>query len=496
MRFTLSRTSAIAILASCALAHAVGAQTAAPVPAPAPAPAAPAAPSPQPAPQAAPQSASLAGTAAASDAKVFPATLAGHAKLPALSLVAPPADAPRDLWISGKFTGKARNHKPMSVEGDVGPAYGAHKTGISLPFIGQPVQGMSGLAMNRAEDGSWYALTDNGFGSKINSPDAMLFFHRMKPDFDAGTVTREETVFLRDPDHKVPFRIANEGTDARYLTGADFDPESIQFLDGEIWIGDEFGPFILRVALDGRILSVHQTMLDGKPLTGPDTPGTVVPAQPGKDFRVQRSGGYEGMALQPGTDLLWAMLEKPVLGEDGQPEGSFLRVLTFDTGTANWTGDSHRFRLSEGATAIGDFNFIDDTRALVIERDNGEGDAARACAEGATDKSACYPQPARVKNIVLIDTAQTDADGTLRRIGQIDLLAIADPEGRALPGTAREDGTLAFPFFTIEDVARVDDTHILVANDNNLPYSGGREIGRAADNEFILLSVPELLSAR
>ena len=42
----------------------------------------------------------------------------------------------------------------------------------------------------------------------------------------------------------------------------------------------------------------------------------------------------------------------------------------------------------------------------------------------------------------------------------------------------------------------MDDTHILVANDNNLPYSGGREIGRAADNEFILLSVPELLSAR
>lgn len=120
----------------------------------------------------------------------------------------------------------------------------------------------------------------------------------------------------------------------------------------------------------------------------------------------------------------------------------------------------------------------------------------RACAEGAADQSACYPQPARVKNIVLIDTAQTDADGTLRRIGQIDLLAIADPDGRALPGTAREDGTLAFPFFTIEDVARVDDTHILVANDNNLPYSGGREIGRAADNEFILLSVPELLSAR
>jgi hypothetical protein len=37
------------------------------------------------------------------------------------------------------------------------------------------------------------------------------------------TVEVKETIFLRDPDFKVPFRIAYEGTDARYLTGADFD---------------------------------------------------------------------------------------------------------------------------------------------------------------------------------------------------------------------------------------------------------------------------------
>ncbi|ABL72815.1 esterase-like activity of phytase family protein [Paracoccus denitrificans] len=428
--------------------------------------------------------------------EVFPSRLAGHAVLPAFTMIPPPADAPRDLWLSGRFTGAARNDAPMSVEGDTGPAYGSHKTGIALPFLGQPVQGMSGFAMNRAEDGSWFTLTDNGFGTKANSPDAMLFLHRMQPDFVAGTVERLETVFLRDPDRKVPFRIANETTESRYLTGADFDPESIQYLDGEIWIGDEFGPYILRVAMDGRVLSVHPTMLEGRALAGPDTPGVSVPAQPGRDFRVQRSGGYEGMALQPGTGLLWAMLEKPLLGDDGQPEGDFLRVMTFDTGKADWTGDSYRFKLSEGATAIGDFNFIDETRALVIERDNGEGDAARACPEGEADLSACYPLPARVKRVVLVDTASPDAEGYLRRIGHVDLLDIADPDGKALPDLSPEEGSFTFPFFTIEDVARVDDSHIMLANDNNLPFSGGRRIGAAADNEFILLSVPELLAAQ
>ena len=42
----------------------------------------------------------------------------------------------------------------------------------------------------------------------------------------------------------------------------------------------------------------------------------------------------------------------------------------------------------------------------------------------------------------------------------------------------------------------VDETHILVAVDNNLPFSSGRRLDRAADNELILLEVPELLDAR
>lgn len=441
----------------------------------------------------------FAATFPAAAETLYKSTLAGHVYIPALTLVTPPADAPQDAWVSGKFIGKTRNDMPMSVPGDVGKAYGSHPTGIALPFIGQPMQGMSGFAMNRAEDGSVFTLTDNGFGTKANSPDAMLFFHRMKPDFANGKIERAETVFLRDPDRKVPFHITYESTESRYLTGADFDPESIQYLNGEIWIGEEFGPYIIRATVDGRILAVYPTMLDGKALTGPDTPGTVVPAMAGKDYRVQRSGGYEGMALQPGTNLLWALLEKPIAGDDGKAEGNFLRIMTFDTGKAEWTGKSYKFKLAEGATAIGDFNFIDDTRAMIIERDNGEGDPSLACAEGAADKSACYPVPAKVKHIVLVDTSKVDADGYVERIGYIDLMDIDDPNKKAvLPTQAKRDltGKFTFPFFTIEDVMRVDDTHIMIANDNNLPFSGGREIGKAANNEFILLEVGDFLNAR
>ncbi|MFD2842283.1 hypothetical protein [Paracoccus cavernae] len=42
----------------------------------------------------------------------FPAKLAGHAALPALTLVAPPADAPRDALLAGKFTTPRATARP------------------------------------------------------------------------------------------------------------------------------------------------------------------------------------------------------------------------------------------------------------------------------------------------------------------------------------------------------------------------------------------------
>jgi len=42
----------------------------------------------------------------------------------------------------------------------------------------------------------------------------------------------------------------------------------------------------------------------------------------------------------------------------------------------------------------------------------------------------------------------------------------------------------------------VDATHIVVGNDNNLPFSSSREPNQADDNELVLLDVAEFLKAR
>ena len=419
---------------------------------------------------------------------VVPSTLVGHAFLPANTMSTPPADAPRDAWVSGKFTAGAdlRQMRPMQNMRD---------TGLALPFIGQPFQGISGYAFNRAEDDSIIALIDNGFGNKQNSPDALLSFTRLTPDFETGAATIHERIYLHDPDFTVPFKIAYEGTDSRYLTGADFDPESIQVVGDTVWIGEEFGPYLISATLDGRLTGVYPTMLDGAELRSPDHPALRIPASRGKDWVVPRSGGYEGLALTPDQSTLWGMLEKPIFGTDGETEGDFLRVLAFDPVTAEWTGESFKFALTEGAVAVGDFNFIDVTRALVIERDGGQGDPSLPCqTEGA---EGCFEEPAQVKRITLIDTSQIDADGFVARLKQIDLMDIDDPDGLSHLETSMATpvaGKFTFPFVTIESVIRDGDEHIIVGNDNNLPFSIGRRLGAADNNEMIRLHVPELLA--
>jgi hypothetical protein len=157
-----------------------------------------------------------------------------------------------------------------------------------------------------------------------------------------------------------------------------------------------------------------------------------------------------------------------------------------------FSGRSWKYLLEVNDNNIGDFNMIDATTGLIIERDNGEGDARLACNGPA--RPDCFNVPARFKRVYKIDLSQPDADGFVRKIGFVDLLDIKDPESKARTGST--NGVFTFPFVTIENVDVVDADHIVVANDNNLPFSSGRAIGKNDDNELILLRVPELLRAR
>jgi hypothetical protein len=424
----------------------------------------------------------------------YPANLAGHAVLPAETYIPAPKSAPADLQVSGKFTKGQRVDKLASVEG----VSAGRPTGVFLPFKGQPVQGHSGI--KRMADGSYWLLTDNGAGSKANSPDFMLYLNRYAVDFKTGKFKRLETVFLHDPDRKVPFRIVHEGTKQRYLTGSDFDTESFQIAGGALWIGDEFGPFLIKTDLKGKVLGVFETLVEGAVVRSPDHPAVVMPATPSGEvkFQVRRSKGFEGMAVSSDGSKLYPLLEGALWDEKTKaPETldgkQFLRVLEFDVKAEKWTGRHWKYVLEANHHAIGDFNMIDATTGLIIERDNGEGTADKACPEGQKNTN-CFHDLAKFKRVYKVELTEANVGTPLRKIGYIDLMAIGDPN--KLARKPLNAGVLTFPFFTIENVDIVDATHIIVGNDNNLPFSSSRDPNKADDNELILLEVGDFLKAR
>lgn len=435
--------------------------------------------------------------------KAFRATVTGHVFLPAQSFVDAPADAPAALKTSGKFTGAARNDTLNSVEGisALSDKNAPRKIGISLPFKGQPVQGFSGV--RSLGNGEFLVVTDNGFGNKANSPDAMLMFHKLKLDFASGAAQRLETLFLHDPDKKIPFLIVNEGTTKRYLTGADFDLESVQIAGDTLWFGDEFGPYLIATDRKGKVKQVVETKVNGKTVRSPDHYAVRMPGAPGAvAFEVRRSKGFEGMAASKDGKFLYPLLEGALWDgaanatEKGADGKEYLRILEFDLAKKDWSGRSWKYRLETNGNSIGDFNMIDASTGMIIERDDSEGSAALAC-KGEM-KPDCFNVPAKFKRVYKIDFAQADADGYVKKVGHIDLMDMADPNRKAKQGGETGEGgpRLTFPFFTIENVDVVDATHIIVGNDNNLPYSSGRALGKSDDNEFVLLEVKDFLAAK
>ncbi len=359
--------------------------------------------------------------------------------------------------------------------------------GRTLPFEGQPVQGFS--ATIPGPDGHFYALSDNGYGARANSGDYNLAFYELDVDFEAGTVEVIGSVQLTDPNNLAGFPIVNEGADARFLTGADFDTESFRIApDGSFWIGEEFGPYLLHFNANGELIDA--------PIPTP-YPAALVDAARGLEFvqspqhpafvdladdnarraaaNLGGSRGFEGMAISADGMTLYTMLEGGLL-DDATP--GRLLIQAFDIASMSYTGDHFFYPLSIPNNAIGELTAINDTQFLVIERDNNQG------------------VNAAFKRVFLVDTANVGEDGvTLTKTLVADLLAIYDVNGLT---TAAADVVgfgpiFRFPFQTIESVYPIDADTLLLVSDNNYPFSAGRRPGVSDDNEFILITLPTAL---
>ena len=333
------------------------------------------------------------------------------------------------------------------------------------PFTDQqPVQGFSALI--QGEGDSFIVLSDNGFGARDNSSDYLLSIYHIDPDFRTatggnGNIRVSKVIQLSDPEHYLPYPATR--TEDRQLTGADLDPESFRRVsDGSYWIGEEFNPSLLHFNADGLMLA-PPFRLTG--LNSADNPS-------GEPANLPRSRGFEGMAISSNGKYLYPMLEGALQGF-----APGLNIYTFDIEeklfvNQNAGQPSYRYRLDDGATAIGDFTMFSKTGGLVIERDSGESDKAL------------------IKKVYRVDLEQLDEDGFLHKSLVSDLLNINDPND------LNEDGReiFSFPFWTIEGLVVLNATTLGIVNDNNYPLGQARDnSGTKPDNtEFILIEVDPL----
>ncbi|MGV0103647.1 GP-PDE domain-containing protein [Nostoc sp. DSM 114160] len=190
-----------------------------------------------------------------------------------------------------------------------GPASGADisANGRTGPFPGQPIQGFSGVQF--ANSNSFYFLSDNGYGSKDNSADFLLRINRLDPNFKGtengdGSVKVLDYIQLSDPNNKVPFEIVNEGTTQRLLTGADFDVESFVFdKDGTIWVGDEFGPYLLHFDATGKLLEAPIATPDQFKTLNGEAP-KVIGHRGASGYRPEHTLESYKQAIERGADFI------------------------------------------------------------------------------------------------------------------------------------------------------------------------------------------------
>ncbi|WP_165795250.1 esterase-like activity of phytase family protein [Deinococcus koreensis] len=193
-----------------------------------------------------------------------------------------------------------------------GPASGAY-SGAGLRgearFKSQPVQGFSGVQLDKA--GGYLFLSDNGFGAKANSADYLLRLYRMNltpktAGGGAGSAQVGAFIQLRDPERKVPWLIVNEASPERLLTGGDFDVEGfVTAPDGTLWVGDEFGPFLLHFSADGRLLEapISTPNLAGLPTLGGRAP-IVIGHRGSSGTRPEHTLEAYRVAIEAGADFI------------------------------------------------------------------------------------------------------------------------------------------------------------------------------------------------
>jgi hypothetical protein len=379
---------------------------------------------------------------------------------------------PPEVSLAGRAVLPVETYAPGPVSGTLLTA--GVTNGITFPLPSQPVEGFSSIIDGRKR-GEYLAMPDNGFGAKAVSEDFLIRAYYIRPDFKtarggSGSVAvGDDFIQFSDPRNLIGFDIVNDKTTDRLLTGGDIDPESLQRADnGDLWVGDEFGPWILHFDASGKLLD--------RPF---EIPGLKSPNNPWRNGQLAtqpNSRGFEAMAISPDGKYLYAALEGATVA-DVNLSPRRRHIYEFSIQNKALTGRTWEYQTAQVDYLVSDMAALDKHRLVLIERDGGLGVTAL------------------FRRVNLVDLGKVDAVGFLGKRLVVDLTAIPDPNLVSLPAIHPGDIGLGNPFRvlceSVEAIHPIDDDRLIIGCDNNFPNKG-RNPELADDSEFIVVKVEDL----
>lgn len=261
--------------------------------------------------------------------------------------------------------------------------------------------------------------------------------------------------------------------------------------DGDFWLVDEYGPSLVRVSRDGRVLERHVPA--GLGLTGADYP--VKETLPAILASRQQNRGFEGLAISSDERTLYLAVQSPLANPDKKAakKSRIGRILTFDLRHRKVTGE-YPYRFEDVTTfdpkvngdqsemKISGLAYAGRGRLLVDERtDNVARVYSIDLTRAANLLGGPYDDPKTSPSL------EEGAGASDLRLPAKSLVLEPNVLVPSLPGK-------------IEGLAVLDPRTIALANDNDFGLGDfgpdGRLVDSGVPNRLVVIRLPRALGAR
>lgn len=217
----------------------------------------------------------------------------------------------------------------------------------------------------------WWGLSDRGPGGGSLSYDTRVQRFTLDVDLDSGAIsnfTVKETVKLFSGGSALNGLAPNPSS----TLGNSFDPEGVVInpRNGNLLISDEYGPSLYEVdRTTGEVVREFNTPANVIPRNTASGTANFV-NDTGNDAGKRGNRGFEGLAISPDGNFVFAMLQSAMLDEGGSNDTT-ARIVKFDMATGDAVAQ-YAYQMDTAARGRGTSALvaINDHEFFVLERNN------------------------------------------------------------------------------------------------------------------------------